>query len=76
MSFITDQIIYYNKIEIVFAFKIQINFYFEISRVFDISVFDITGFFIISYIVKMARTTDVPRDFHGIRDIGVRDTEV
>lgn len=24
----------------------------------------------------MARTTDVPRDIHGIRDICVRDTEV
>lgn len=39
-------------------------------------MFDIPVFKKITYIVKMAGTTDVHRDIRGIRAIGVRDTEV
>lgn len=42
----------------------------------DISFRHTGFFFIITYIVKMGGTTDVPRDIRGIRDIGARDTEV
>lgn len=39
-------------------------------------MFDIQGFSIITYIVKMAGTTNVSQDIRGIQDISVRDTEV
>lgn len=42
----------------------------------DIRVRHTGFFFIITYIVKIGGTTDVPRDIRGIRNIGARDTEV
>lgn len=35
-----------------------------------------TGFFKITFMVNMARITDIPRDIPGIRHIGIRDTKV
>lgn len=32
-------------------------------------------FFFNFYIVRIAGTTEVPRDIRGFRDVGVRDTE-
>lgn len=46
------------------------------KRPFEISMFDIPGFLKKTYIVKMAGTTNVSRYVRGIRNIGVRDTEV
>ena len=51
------------------------SIYFAISKVFEINVFEIPGFSSIIYIVT-ARTVISLRELHGIRHIGVRDTEV